>query len=199
MEVYKKENYLGTGLNCVFFSNNKKKTPGDLINVLNIFNNNIKKIETNGKKHIGISSNQVLDVISKDLLLCDYKVETGKKKDEQIIVKIVNCEKYNDKYKEFRVDAINVKQGVIIEIEAGRAVSNYQVLKDIMECSMIASKKNIYVNNLYVNFSKELYLILAVRNDYRSSNNYNTVKKWINTIDKSNLKLGLSGILLIGY
>ena len=113
--------------------------------------------------------------------------------------------------KEFRVDAINIDDGIVIEIEAGRAVANYQFLKDMMECSMISAQAiSNGVNILYEvegkaergkspKLEKSLFLVIAVRNKYLTSNDYKNVKRWLNTFAISGLDLNLKGILLIGY
>ncbi len=70
-------------------------------------------------------------------------------------------------------------------MEAGRAVTNYQFLKDIFQASMMVETE---------------YLILAVRILYREHNDYETVRKFIETVYLTNkVKLDLKGILLVGY
>ena len=74
---------------------------------------------------------------------------------------------------------------IVIEIEAGQATENHRFLKDIFEASMM--------------FEVE-YLVLAVRNRYRTHNDFYRVFTFLETLYVSNrLHLPLNGILLIGY
>lgn len=199
MSVISDNNYLKTSLNCSYYSINNEEMPSKILNILNVFYKNVKKIETVGGKNHGIKSDLILKNIESDLKSNGFDVESDKK--HQIGIRFNNTETKTTK--EFRVDAINIDNGIIVEIEAGRAVANYQFLKDIMECSMISSKKKVYINNELVEFKNKLFLVLAVRNVYtiNKSNHYdyNSVMKWLNTIDISSLNLNLNGILLIGY
>ena len=69
--------------------------------------------------------------------------------------------------------------------EAGQATENHRFLKDIFEACMM--------------FDVE-YLVLAVRNKYRSHYDFDRVYTFLETLYVSNrLHLPLTGILLIGY
>ena len=48
----------------------------------------------------------------------------------------------------FEVDAWNEEAGIVIEVEAGRALDNHQFLKDVFEAAMMTDIK---------------YLVIAVR------------------------------------
>jgi len=87
--------------------------------------------------------------------------------------------------KSFYADALSKDGRIVIEVEAGRAVVNNQFLKDIFEACMM--------------FEVE-YLILAVRNLYLSSKDFEKCYNFLETLYISNrLQLPLKGILLIGY
>ena len=70
-------------------------------------------------------------------------------------------------------------------MEAGRATENNQFLKDIFEACMM--------------FDVE-YLVLAVRNEYRTHKDFDKIYQFLETLYISNrLHLPLKGVLLIGY
>ena len=74
---------------------------------------------------------------------------------------------------------------MVIEIEAGRAVANYQFLKDIFQACVMHDVEQ---------------LVIAVRNDYRGSDDFDVVTNFMDTLYASNrLNLPLKGILIIGY
>ena len=73
----------------------------------------------------------------------------------------------------------------MIEVEAGRAVTNYQFLKDLFEATVMVDVD---------------YLGIAVRNVYKRAKDFETVYSFLDTLHASErLKLPLKGILLIGY
>ncbi|MBR5909782.1 MAG: hypothetical protein IKZ66_07440, partial [Schwartzia sp.] len=85
----------------------------------------------------------------------------------------------------FEADGYFAECGYIVEIEAGRGVTNYQFLKDFFEaCTMIGVDK----------------LCIAVRNIYRTSNDFEKVCIFFETMYASNrIGIPLSNILVIGY
>ena len=85
----------------------------------------------------------------------------------------------------FEADAYNYSTRTVIEVEAGRALTNYQFLKDIFQASMMIETH---------------YLVIAVRQLYRGNNDFENISKFIETMFITNrIKLSLEGILLIGY
>ncbi len=62
--------------------------------------------------------------------------------------------------KSFHVDGFHEETGTVLEVEAGRAVTNYQFLKDLFEACMMHN-----VN----------YLVIAVRKIYRDSPDFERV------------------------
>jgi hypothetical protein len=88
-----------------------------------------------------------------------------------------------DKY--FDADAISADGKIVVEIEAGRALDNYQFLKDIFQASLMSGVE---------------YLVLAVRNHYRGTHTFERIAVFIETLYVANrIALPLRGILLIGY
>lgn len=87
--------------------------------------------------------------------------------------------------KYFEADCYNPKVKVVIEIEAGRAVTNYQFLKDIFQASVMHDVD---------------YLTIAVRNIYRKQKDFDIATNFLDTLYALNrLELPLKGILVIGY
>lgn len=87
--------------------------------------------------------------------------------------------------KYFEADALNPQNKTVVEVEAGRGVTNYQFLKDLFQACMMQEIE---------------YLVIAVRNIYRGQKDFETVILFLDTLYASNrLKLPLKGILIIGY
>lgn len=135
-------------------------------------------------ENLKLKSNQVLEILRLPLEELGYKVETGKKQNEKIPVPVLfGYDNIIDK--SFNADALSKDGKIVIEVEAGRAVDNNQFLKDIFQACMM--------------FKVE-YLVIAVRNDYRGSNDFGKIYAFLETLYiSSRLQLPLKGILLIGY
>jgi intein/homing endonuclease len=129
-------------------------------------------------------SNDVLALLRPYFEEIGFDVETGKSKDEKIDVPVLfGVDNRIDK--SFYADALSQDGRIVIEVEAGQATENHRFLKDIFEASMM--------------FDVE-YLVLAVRNKYRTHNDFERVFTFLETLYISNrLHLPLKGILLIGY
>ena len=131
-----------------------------------------------------LKSNDVLKKVRPLLEKNNFTVETGKGKSEKIDVPVL-FGKNNNVDKSFYADALSNDGRIVIEVEAGRATENNQFLKDIFEACMM--------------FDVE-YLVLAVRNVYRSHADFEIIHTFLETMYISNrIKLPLKGILLIGY
>lgn len=139
-----------------------------------------------------LKSNEMLALVRPKLEALNYRVESGKKKDEKIAVPVLFGENASID-KSFFADAVSSDGRIVIEVEAGRAVFNNQFLKDIFQASMM--------------FDVE-YLVIAVLNQYHYKVNgkdsihkdYAEIKTFLETLYVSNrLRLPLKGILLIGY
>ena len=130
------------------------------------------------------SSDEVLHILANDIESCGYQVEKSKRAEDKINVPVLfgrngSLEKY------FNADCYSSLEKVVIEIEAGRAVSNYQFLKDLFQACVMHDVD---------------YLIIAVRNIYRNSKDFDKVINFLDTLYASNrLILPLKGILIIGY
>ncbi|MBO6059985.1 MAG: hypothetical protein J6P67_07585, partial [Bacteroidaceae bacterium] len=104
---------------------------------------------------VHLKSNDMLALVRPYLEKNGFAVETGKSKDEQILVPVLFSE--NDEVdKSFAADALSDDHKIVIEVEAGRAVRNNQFLKDIFQACMMYEVE---------------YLVIAVLNEYIFMNN----------------------------
>ena len=135
-------------------------------------------------KSKNLSSNQVLERLRPGLESIGFLVESGKSKGEKIAVPVL-FGLNNQIDKAFNADAVSLDGKIVVEVEAGRAVDNNQFLKDIFQACMM--------------FDVE-YLVIAVRSDYRGSDDFQRIFTFLETLYISNrLRLPLTGIVLIGY
>ena len=134
--------------------------------------------------HNRLVSNEVLRLSADGLESVGFQVERGKKKTEKINIPVLFGR--NGKVeKSFEADALHEEERFVIEVEAGRAVTNYQFLKDLFQATMMTEVD---------------YLCIAVRNIYRNSKDFEKVFAFFDTLYKSNrVNLPLKGILIIGY
>jgi hypothetical protein len=142
------------------------------------------QVEIDSETHTEQESNVVLKAVTKHLQELGFRVETGKKSGEIIEVPVLFGR--NGKLeKSFRADAYHAEGKVIVEIEAGRAVSNNQFLKDLFQACMMYNVD---------------YLILAVRNLYRGKDDFEKVVTFFDTLYASDrIKLPLKGVAVLGY
>jgi hypothetical protein len=159
----------------------RKEIPTHLKDVVDIFNLNQSVISSDD---FTLNSNDVLEKISLNLLELNYQVEVSKKAIDKIKVPVLfgmngKLEKY------FDADAYNEELKTVIEVEAGRAVTNYQFLKDLFQACMMHEVD---------------FLVIAVRNTYRTNKDFQSVITFFDTLQASGrLILPLKGILIIGY
>lgn len=168
-------------INWAFFPQSEKPTP--LVEqVVKVFEKNAEQIDskTNDKQE----SNVVLEKLSADLSHIGFKVEKGKKKADKIHIPVL-FGRNGIVEKAFEADALHFEGKFVLEVEAGRAVANYQFLKDLFQACMMQEVD---------------YLGIAVRNQYTTSKDFERVFTFFDTLYKSNrLSLPLKGILIVGY
>ena len=135
-------------------------------------------------KNVGQSSDAVLAKMRPGLETMGFLVETGKTSDAKIKVPVLYG-KNGRVEKAFDADAYHPVEKVVLEVEAGRGVTNYQFLKDLFQACVMQDVE---------------ILAIAVRQDYRGSNDFEKVCTFFETIYASNrLTLPLKGILVLGY
>jgi len=153
----------------------------DLLAVVQMFQAN--EIQISSKTH-ELSSNQVLAVLSEDLEKIGFTIEKSKKKDDKIKIPVLFGRNGNLE-KSFDADGVNPTTKTVIEVEAGRGVTNYQFLKDLFQACMM---QEIDV------------LIIAIRNNYKGNSDFEIVATFFDTLYVSGrLTLPLKRILIIGY
>ncbi len=159
-----------------------KAIPSELQNVISIFKKHSEEIDST--KH-QLNSNGVLRIIREDLVKADFKVEKGNKIEDKVRVAVL-FGRDGQLEKPFDVDAFQEKTGTVLEVEAGRAVTNNQFLKDLFEACMMYNSK---------------YLAIAVRQKYRKNQkDFEKVITFFDTLYASGrLNLPLEGVLIIGY
>jgi hypothetical protein len=160
-----------------------QKLPEHLLNVVNIFKNHEETIDS--KPRDRQESNDVLAVVSVDLEVSGFRVEVSKKREGKITVPVL-FGKNGKIEKHFDADAWNIETKTVIEVEAGRAVTNYQFLKDLFQASMMEGVD---------------FCVIAVRNIYQDTQkDFDKVCNFMETMYASErLRLPLKGILIIGY
>ena len=149
--------------------------------IVSIFERNLNLISSNENE---LSSNEVLYVLQNDLESIGFIIEKSKKKEDKINIPVL-FGRNGRLEKSFDADGMNIETRTVIEIEAGRAVSNYQFLKDLFQACMMQDIDN---------------LIIAVRNSYRGNPDFDVVTTFFETLYASErLQLPLHRILIIGY
>jgi hypothetical protein len=168
-------------INWAYFPQSEK--PNTLvINLVDIFKEHAKEIDSSTHK-VQIS-NDVLEKLRKALEGLGFNVERGKKKKDKINVPVL-FGRNGAVEKSFEADAYHSEGRLVLEVEAGRGVTNYQFLKDLFQACMMQEVD---------------YLAIAIRNQYRTSKDFEKVFTFFDTLYKSNrLLLPLKGILIVGY
>jgi len=176
-------------INWAYFPRNEK-IPDICSNVVKCFENVADEIDSHeNNEEIGAefkdsASNVVLSKVLPGLKGLGFKVETGKAAVDKIRIPVL-FEKNGIPTKHFDADAYHEGHKFVIEVEAGRAVANYQFLKDLFQACIMVDVD---------------YLCIAVRNKYRESPDFDKVYTFLDTLYTSGrLKLPLKGILIVGY
>lgn len=163
-----------------YFPKNTKITE-DMMRVVGAFQGSETEIRSDTHSLI---SDDVLHAISGNLESIGYTVEKSKKDKDKIKIPVLygECGKPS---LNFEADAFNIESKIVIEVEAGRAVKNYQFLKDFFEACCMDSAE---------------FLCIAVRLQYKSSADYKKVCDFFEALYASNrFQVPLKGILVIGY
>lgn len=167
-------------MNWSYYPKNQK-IPSNLAQLIAVFSEVDNDISSHTHK---FKSDDVLKIIKPGLERIDYMVEKSKADVDKIRVPAMYGENGIPQLA-FEVDAYNESEKIVVEVEAGRAVTNYQFLKDFYEaCCMVDAD----------------YLCIAVREIYRNSHDYKKVCQFFDGMYISNrFNIPLKGILIIGY
>lgn len=158
------------------------KVPSHLLKVISVFESHNDIIESPINKLV---SNDVLAILANDLENINFKVERSKRREDKIRIPVL-FGRNGEVERSFDADAYNKKTKTVLEVEAGRAVDNYQFLKDLFQACIMHNTE---------------YLAIAVKNIYKvNQEDFNKVTSFFDTLYASQrLKLPLKGILIIGY
>ena len=153
----------------------------ELLKVVNAFVVNESKITSESNS---LHSDEVLHIVADELEKIGYKVEKSKRDKDKIKMPVLYGE-CGVPTVNFETDAYNKELKAVIEVEAGRGVTNYQFLKDFFESCCMDNTD---------------YLCIAIRQKYRISNDYEKVCSFFDALYASNrFTVPLKGILIIGY
>lgn len=131
-----------------------------------------------------LPSNEVLNIVRSELEDIGFRMEASKKPLDKIQVPVLfglngKLEKY------FDADGYDEINKTVLEVEAGRAVTNYQFLKDLFQACMMHEVD---------------FLVIALRVTYKRNADFDKVITFFETLYASGrLQLPLKGILIIGY
>ncbi len=141
-------------------------------------------VEFDSDTHEVQHSNEVLEKLRNGLEQMGYEVESDKSAQGKVKVPVLFGSE-GKIAKAFEADAWHKSQGVVLEVEAGRAYANNQFLKDLFQACVMQNVD---------------YLIIAVRKTYKKTPDYLKICDFIETLYVSEkLTLPLKGILIIGY
>jgi len=153
----------------------------NLLNVVNAFAINEEKITSADNS---LHSDEVLHAVAEELEKIGYVVEKSKRSEDKIKMPVLYGE-CGVPTVNFETDAYNKEFKTVIEVEAGRGVTNFQFLKDFFESCCMDNTD---------------YLCIAVRQKYRNSNDYEKVCNFFDAMYASKrFNVPLKGILIIGY
>lgn len=156
--------------------------PDHLLKVQETFQKNEHRFKLNNKGRL--VSNDVLELVRRDLEKQGYLVEKSKKNVDKIIVPVL-FGRNGKPEKTFEADCYNKETQCVIEVEAGRGVLNNQFLKDFFQACVMYNVE---------------YLVIAIRNSYKGSNDFDRVFAFFDTIYASGrLQVPLKGLLILGY
>ena len=147
-------------INYQFFSKDNCAILHELTQIINVFIKHSEKIDSYNKT---LRSKDVVDCLANDLEQCGYIIKQNGS----------------------GPDAYNKQEQIIVEVEAGRGLTNNQFLKDLLEACMMVNVK---------------YLVIAIRNIYGKQRDYDKVVEFLNRLYSSDkIVLPLRGVLIIGY
>lgn len=156
--------------------------PPAVKSVVEVFEDQIGNIAS--QMNPGKKSDAVLADVRDGLERLGFSVETGKTSSEKIKVPVLYGP--NGKVeKAFEADAYHAESKIVVEVEAGRAYTNYQFLKDLFQACVMQNVD---------------YAVIAVRQDYLGSDDYAKIVNFIEVLYASTrLSIPLDGLLIVGY
>ena len=144
------------------------------------------------KQRTGLHSDEVLQEIAPGLRQLGYAVESGRRSADRISRPVLFGPN-GQATVSYKIDAFHEKDGIVVEVEAGRAAYNNAIHYDIIRASLILDAE---------------YLVLVVPITYRITVNKKPVSKsaYNDGIDQlsalyasQRLTLPFRGVLVVGY
>lgn len=167
-------------INWRYYPTNQK-CPKALEDIVNVFESHVTKFDSS---KLQLKSNDVLSVLANDVENMGFKVERSKNADGKVKIPVL-FGRNGKSTLSFDADAYDVDRKVVLEVEAGRGVTNYQFLKDFFEACMMLDVE---------------YFSVAVRNVYIGRNDFEQVIKFFDAFYASGkVATPLKGVLVIGY
>jgi hypothetical protein len=149
--------------------------------IIGVFQANHQSINS---RQYDFDSNRVLSALAEALRSIGFLIEKGKKKDDKIAIPVLFGQNGRIE-KAFHADGYHEQEKYMIEVEAGRAFTNYQFLKDLFQA---CACENVDA------------LAVAVRNVYKKSDDFSKVCTFMDTVFSSRrFSLPLKEVLIIGY
>jgi hypothetical protein len=157
------------------------RLPDHLLDVVDAFHENLTRIQSSVHNHY---SNVVLSIIREALEHRGFAVERSKAKSDRIEIPVL-FGRNGTLEKHFDADAVNLESRTVLEVEAGRGVTNNDFLKHLFQACMMHDID---------------YFVVAVRIVWQRNKNFEDVYKFFDTLYASRrLQLPLKGILVVGY
>ena len=155
--------------------------PAIVVSVIKVFEEATPAIDSSTKN---LKSDSVLSAVRPGLESHGFRVESGKKADQKIKVPVL-FGRGGRVLKSFEADAWHEAEQMVLEVEAGRGVTNNQFLKDFFQACMMQDIA---------------YFGVAVRNVYRTNKNFEAVETFFETMYAGErLRPPLKGIVVVGY
>ena len=180
----------------IFLYGDCKDIENDLDYLKTIIGDAMKQDDKQGEKS---DSNTLFNKIKDKLEQEGYVAE--KSKNNPYYLKL----RKHGSSKDYRADAIHKTKNIVFEFERGRAVQNYQILKDFIECVV---SDELEINKKIVPFIAN-YLVVAMPEKYRVGDKEANDSKRADLIfanisnaffdDDSPNKCNVKGIALIVY
>src|SRR3989442_10184587 len=145
--------------------------PKHLSDVRDVFDSHAASMDSS---HKNLTSDQVLGIVREDLSTLGFTVEKSKLRSDKIKVPVLfgrngKLEKY------FDADGYNKETRTVLEVEAGRAYTNNQFLKDLFQACVMQDAD---------------YLVIAVRKTYLGNPDFEKIITFMDALYASNrLKL----------
>lgn len=165
-----------------------KPPPDFVLEVVEIFRKHEAAIATVAGA-TGLTSNDVLARLRKDLVAVGFQVELGKTKQDRIVRPVFFGEN-GEATKTYSVDAFHPTHACGLEIEAGRAVGGNAIYRDLIQAMVMVQVD---------------HLCLAVPNAYRYGKKGTTTDDYKHTTNIANALFGHTritmpyGLTVIGY